>query len=201
MERHRQLPACLLRHRIASSRHQHPDLYRDGADQRADRHRGRCFAEPTGHEGADNLSHPLLPTGGDAAGSRGADVEAALQRRLWRHQLACLALPGSTDPIGSPIPISRSSPSAASRGVEPSRLQHGHPARQACRTIPRDYYEAAEIDGAGGFRQFFWITVPLLTPSIFFVCVIAVINAFQALRSRLPNDQPNQSSAHTGQEP
>jgi multiple sugar transport system permease protein len=47
-------------------------------------------------------------------------------------------------------------------------------------TIPRDYYEAAEIDGAGGFRQFFWITLPLLTPSIFFVCVIAVINAFQA---------------------
>jgi multiple sugar transport system permease protein len=47
-------------------------------------------------------------------------------------------------------------------------------------TIPRDYYEAAEIDGAGGIRQFFWITLPLLTPSIFFVCVITVINALQA---------------------
>jgi len=46
--------------------------------------------------------------------------------------------------------------------------------------IPRDYYEAAEIDGAGGIRQFFSITVPLLTPSIFFVCVITVINALQA---------------------
>lgn len=47
-------------------------------------------------------------------------------------------------------------------------------------TIPREYYEAAEIDGAGGIRQFFAITVPLLTPSIFFVCVITVINALQA---------------------
>jgi multiple sugar transport system permease protein len=47
-------------------------------------------------------------------------------------------------------------------------------------TIPRDYYEAAEIDGAGPIRQFFSITVPLLTPSIFFVGVITIINAFQA---------------------
>jgi multiple sugar transport system permease protein len=46
--------------------------------------------------------------------------------------------------------------------------------------IPRDFYEAAEIDGAGGIRQFFSITVPLLTPSIFFVCVITIINALQA---------------------
>lgn len=47
-------------------------------------------------------------------------------------------------------------------------------------TIPREYYEAAEIDGAGGIRQFFSITIPMLTPSIFFVCVITVINALQA---------------------
>jgi len=47
-------------------------------------------------------------------------------------------------------------------------------------TIPREYYEAAEIDGAGGIRQFFEITIPMLTPSIFFVCVITVINALQA---------------------
>ena len=46
--------------------------------------------------------------------------------------------------------------------------------------IPRDFYEAAEIDGAGGIRQFFSITLPLLTPSIFFVCVITVINTLQA---------------------
>jgi multiple sugar transport system permease protein len=47
-------------------------------------------------------------------------------------------------------------------------------------TIPRDYYEAAELDGANRIRQFFSITVPLLTPSIFFVSVITVINSLQA---------------------
>lgn len=46
-------------------------------------------------------------------------------------------------------------------------------------TIPRDFYEAAELDGAGRITQFLQVTVPLLTPSIFFITVITVINAFQ----------------------
>jgi multiple sugar transport system permease protein len=46
--------------------------------------------------------------------------------------------------------------------------------------IPREYYEAAELDGANGTNQFFRITVPLITPSIFFQTLIATINAFQA---------------------
>ncbi len=46
--------------------------------------------------------------------------------------------------------------------------------------IPREYYEAAEIDGANGFHQFFRITVPLITPSIFFQTLMSTINAFQA---------------------
>ena len=46
--------------------------------------------------------------------------------------------------------------------------------------IPRDYYEAAELDGASGFQQFLRVTVPLVTPSIFFQTLIAAINAFQA---------------------
>ncbi|WP_261305713.1 carbohydrate ABC transporter permease [Paenibacillus andongensis] len=45
--------------------------------------------------------------------------------------------------------------------------------------ISDDYYEAATIDGAGGFGQFFRVTLPLLTPSIFFVLVISLINGFQ----------------------
>ncbi|NOU85212.1 ABC transporter permease subunit [Paenibacillus sp. LMG 31460] len=45
--------------------------------------------------------------------------------------------------------------------------------------ISEDYYEAATIDGAGGFGQFFRVTLPLLTPSIFFVLVISLINGFQ----------------------
>ncbi len=46
--------------------------------------------------------------------------------------------------------------------------------------IPREYYEAAAIDGANGFKQFFRITLPLITPSIFFQVLISTINAFQA---------------------
>lgn len=45
--------------------------------------------------------------------------------------------------------------------------------------VPRDYYEAAEIDGATGINQFFNITLPLISPSIFFVCITRVIGAFQ----------------------
>jgi len=45
--------------------------------------------------------------------------------------------------------------------------------------VPRDYYEAAEIDGASGVVQFFNITVPLISPTIFFVAVTRVIGAFQ----------------------
>lgn len=45
--------------------------------------------------------------------------------------------------------------------------------------VPRDYYEAAEIDGASKFRQFFNITIPLISPTIFFVCVTRVIGALQ----------------------
>lgn len=43
--------------------------------------------------------------------------------------------------------------------------------------IPGDYYEAAEIDGATGIRQFFNITVPLLSPTTFFIVQTRVIGA------------------------
>jgi multiple sugar transport system permease protein len=46
--------------------------------------------------------------------------------------------------------------------------------------IPREYYEAAKVDGANGVQQFFRITIPLITPSIFFQTLISTINAFQA---------------------
>lgn len=43
--------------------------------------------------------------------------------------------------------------------------------------IPGDYYEAAEIDGATGIRQFFNITVPLLSPTTFFIVQTRIIGA------------------------
>lgn len=51
------------------------------------------------------------------------------------------------------------------------------------RQIPQDMYEAASIDGANRQRQFFKITLPLLTPVIFFNGVILTIDAFKAFTS------------------
>ena len=45
--------------------------------------------------------------------------------------------------------------------------------------IPKDYYEAAAIDGASGIYQFYKITIPLLSPTIFFVIVTRIIAALQ----------------------
>jgi multiple sugar transport system permease protein len=46
-------------------------------------------------------------------------------------------------------------------------------------TIPRDVYEAAEVDGAGEWRTFRSITLPLLRPVLAFVLVITVTGSFQ----------------------
>jgi len=46
--------------------------------------------------------------------------------------------------------------------------------------IPVTYYEAAKVDGAGNLRRFFRITLPLLTPTIFFNLVMQTINGFLA---------------------
>lgn len=45
--------------------------------------------------------------------------------------------------------------------------------------IPRELYEAAQVDGAGPVKRFFKISLPLLSPSTFFVLVISLINGFQ----------------------
>ncbi|GAA4214257.1 carbohydrate ABC transporter permease [Actinocatenispora rupis] len=45
--------------------------------------------------------------------------------------------------------------------------------------IPKELYEAADVDGASRFTQFRKITVPMLSPSIFFVTVLSVINTLQ----------------------
>jgi len=49
----------------------------------------------------------------------------------------------------------------------------------AMQAIPRDYYEAAMIDGAGRLRRFFSITIPQLRPTIIFVVVTSTIGGLQ----------------------
>ncbi|WP_422074692.1 carbohydrate ABC transporter permease [Tranquillimonas rosea] len=51
------------------------------------------------------------------------------------------------------------------------------------RQIPTDMYEAASIDGASKSRQFWRITLPLLTPVVFFNAVVQTIEAFKAFTS------------------
>ncbi|MEH2026615.1 carbohydrate ABC transporter permease [Nostoc sp.] len=49
----------------------------------------------------------------------------------------------------------------------------------ALQDIPQTLYEAAELDGADGWRQFIYITLPLLKPVTFFVVSVGVIGTFQ----------------------
>jgi multiple sugar transport system permease protein len=45
--------------------------------------------------------------------------------------------------------------------------------------VPRELYEAAELDGAGTFRKFFHVTLPLISPAMIFNLIIGVIGSFQ----------------------
>lgn len=49
----------------------------------------------------------------------------------------------------------------------------------ALQGVPRELYEAAEIDGAGSWDKFWCITWPMISPTTFFVAVMAIIGGFQ----------------------
>lgn len=49
--------------------------------------------------------------------------------------------------------------------------------------IPASLYEAAQMDGAGAVKRFFKITLPMLSPTIFFNLIMQTINAFQEYTS------------------
>ncbi len=55
----------------------------------------------------------------------------------------------------------------------------------ALKQIPSELYEAADVDGANKFSRFFKITLPLLTPNIFFNLVMQMINGFLAFTQSL----------------
>ncbi len=50
-------------------------------------------------------------------------------------------------------------------------------------SIPESYYEAAKVDGANGLQRHLRITLPLITPSLFFYLIITMIDAFQTFES------------------
>lgn len=61
--------------------------------------------------------------------------------------------------------------------------------------IPKDYYETAQMDGAGRFRQFRHITLVFLTPTLFFVVIMSVVNSFKVFRETylIAGDYPHDS--------
>ncbi len=46
--------------------------------------------------------------------------------------------------------------------------------------VPDDLYEAARVDGAGAWSRFWHVTLPMMSPTIFFAVVIGTIFAFQS---------------------
>lgn len=55
----------------------------------------------------------------------------------------------------------------------------------ALKQIPKELYEAADVDGSNKFTTFFKVTLPLLTPTIFFNLVMQLINGFLAFTQSL----------------
>ncbi|MTE18222.1 ABC transporter permease subunit [Streptomyces sp. TRM43335] len=51
--------------------------------------------------------------------------------------------------------------------------------------VPRELYEAAEVDGAGAWRRFRSITLPMISPVIFFNLLLEIIHSFQIFTSAL----------------
>lgn len=49
----------------------------------------------------------------------------------------------------------------------------------ALQGVPRELYEAAEMDGAGGWHKFKAVTVPFISPTTFFIFIMSVIGGFQ----------------------
>lgn len=68
------------------------------------------------------------------------------------------------------------------------------------KNIPIDLYEAAAIDGAGTARQFFSITLPMITPTILFNLITSIISSFQqvTLVMLLTNGGPMKSTYFYG---
>jgi sn-glycerol 3-phosphate transport system permease protein len=82
--------------------------------------------------------------------------------------------PGLLDDEGTALPAVAASSIWASLGFTFILVTAG------LQAIPRDLHEAAAIDGAGGGRRFWSITLPLLGPTLLFVVIVLTTKAFQA---------------------
>lgn len=61
--------------------------------------------------------------------------------------------------------------------------------------VPKDYYETAQLEGAGRLRQFGGITLVYLMPTTFFVVILSIMNSFKVFRETylIAGDYPHDS--------
>lgn len=61
--------------------------------------------------------------------------------------------------------------------------------------ISPSLYEAAQVDGASGFQQFIWITLPSMLPTLFIISVLSLLNSFKVFREAylIAGNYPNDS--------
>ena len=64
--------------------------------------------------------------------------------------------------------------------------------------IPRQLYEAAEVEGAGTLRKFWHITLPMLSPTLFFIILTSIIGAFQVFNSAFVISNTTAGPGHPG---
>ncbi|MEN6520288.1 MAG: sugar ABC transporter permease [Armatimonadota bacterium] len=63
--------------------------------------------------------------------------------------------------------------------------------------VPTQLYEAAEIDGAGSWKKFWTVTIPMISPTIFFNLIMGIIGSFQVFTASFimtPNGGPGYST-------
>lgn len=65
----------------------------------------------------------------------------------------------------------------------------------ALNAIPKEYYEAADMDSSNGIKKTVHITLPMITPYLFFILIISIVNTFKSFREAyiLFGDHPHQS--------
>jgi multiple sugar transport system permease protein len=102
---------------------------------------------------------------------------------LWIYSPTGL-LNGAIGVVGIPPQRWVADPTLAMPSIIAMSIWQGLPANviiflAGLQAIPSEYYDAASVDGAGRRSRFRKITLPLLTPSIFFTGILALIGAFQ----------------------
>ena len=59
--------------------------------------------------------------------------------------------------------------------------------------IPRDLYEAATLDGAGRVRRYLTVTIPMLSPTLFYVLIMGIIGSLQTFTVAFFINQPRRA--------